>query len=265
MLLGISFTQINYKISATFVTMYVVFIYGILTPDINEVIQYRILDSLAGAILAFIANQFLWPAWEFINTPIHIENTIRANRNYLKEIADFYNKKGEVPTSYRLARKNAFVEIGNLMTSFQRMMQEPKSKQKTMPLVNKLVVLNHSLLSALASLSTYIQSHQTTSASDSFNYIIKTILANLDHSISVLRNEVIIKDTFFEKEDVTLQFEELKRKHFTRLAEDDDLDKETRQAKMQEAQMVIEQLIWMSNLAEKILKNTTDLKKTNPD
>ncbi|SEG10317.1 FUSC family membrane protein [Flavobacterium urumqiense] len=32
MLLGFSFTQTNYKISATFVTMYIVFIYGILTP-----------------------------------------------------------------------------------------------------------------------------------------------------------------------------------------------------------------------------------------
>lgn len=265
MLLGISFTQINYKISATFVTMYVVFIYGILTPNVVEVIQFRILDSLAGAALAFLANQFLWPAWEFINTPIHIENSVRANRNYLKQIADFYNKKGEVPTTYRLARKNAFVEIGNLMTSFQRMMQEPKSKQKTLPLVNKLVVLNHSLLSALASLSTYIQSHQTTSASESFNYIIKTILSNLDHAIALLKNETIVTDTFFDKEDVTLQFEELKRINFNRLATDDELDKETRQAKMQEAQMVIEQLIWMSNLAEKILKNTKDLKTTNPD
>ncbi|MFQ6603577.1 FUSC family membrane protein [Flavobacterium sp. C3NV] len=265
MLLGISFTQINYKISATFVTMYVVFIYGILTPNVVEVIQFRVLDTLAGATLAFLANQFLWPAWEFINTPIHIENSIRANRNYLKEIADFYNKKGEIPTSYRLARKNAFVEIGNLMTSFQRMMQEPKSKQKTLPLVNKLVVLNHSILSALASLSTYIQSHQTTSASESFNYIIKTILSNLDHSISILRNEVILTDTFFDKEDVTLQFEELKRVNFTRLIKDDELDKETRQAKMQEAQMVIEQLIWMSNLAEKILKITEEFKATNPD
>ena len=265
MLLGISFTQINYKISATFVTMYVVFIYGILVPNIVEVIQFRILDSLAGAILAFLANQFLWPAWEFINTPIHIENSIRANRNYLKEIADFYNKKGEVPTSYRLARKHAFVEIGNLMTSFQRMMQEPKSKQKQLPFVNKLVVLNHSLLSALASLSTYIQSHQTTSASESFNYIIKTILLNLEHSISILKNETILTDSFFDKEDVTLQFEEMKRKNFTRLATDDELDKETRQAKMQEAQMVIEQLIWMSNLSEKILKITKDLKATNPD
>lgn len=265
MLLGISFAQANYKISATFVTMYVVFIYGILVPNVVEVIQFRILDSLVGAILAFLANQFLWPAWEFINTPIHIENSIRANRTYLREIADFYNKKGEVPTSYRLARKNVFIEIGNLMTSFQRMMQEPKSKQKTLPIVNKLVVLNHSLLSALASLSTYIQAHQTTSASESFNYIIKTILLNLDHSISILRNETIITDTFFDKEDVTLQFEEMKRKNFTRLATDEELDKETRQAKMQEAQMVIEQLIWMSNLAEKILKITKDLKATNPD
>lgn len=265
MLLGISFTQINYKISATFVTMYVVFIYGILAPDVVEVIQFRILDSFAGAILAFLANQFLWPAWEFLNTPIHIENSIRANRNYLKEIADFYNKKGEVPTSYRLARKHAFVEVGNLMASFQRMIQDPKSKQKIVPLVNKLVVLNHSILSALASLSTYIQSHKTTSASESFNYIIKTILSNLDFSISILKNENIITDTFFEKEDVTLQFEEMKRKNFTRLATDDELDKETRQAKMQEAQMVIEQLIWMSNLAEKILKITKDIKAIKPD
>ncbi|HEX8014436.1 MAG TPA: FUSC family membrane protein [Flavobacterium sp.] len=265
MLLGLSYAQKNYKISATFVTMYVVFIYGILVPNVVEVIQFRILDSLAGAILAFLANQFLWPAWEFINTPIHVENSIRANRVYLKEIADFYNKKGEVPTSYRLARKHTFIEIGNLMTSFQRMMQEPKSKQKLLPKVNKLVVLNHSLLSSLTSLSTYIQLHQTTSASESFNYIIKTILSNLDNAVSILRNETIITDTFFDKEDVTLQFEEMKRKNFTRLATDEELDKETRQAKMQEAQLVIEQLIWMSNLSEKILKITKEIKATNPD
>lgn len=263
MLLGLAYTQINYKTSATFVTMYVVFIYGIITPNVVEVIQFRILDTLVGVILAFLANQFLWPTWEFLNTPSYIENSIRSNRNYLSEIADFYNKKGDVPTTYKLARKNAFIDIGNLMTSFQRMMQEPKSKQKTLPFVNKLVVLNHSLLSALASLSTYIQSHQTTSASISFNYIIKTILANLDSAISILKNETIITDTFFDKEDVTLQFEELKRINFHRLAADDELDIETRQAKMQEAQMVIEQLIWMSNLGEKILKITKELKSTN--
>jgi hypothetical protein len=151
------------------------------------------------------------------------------------------------------------------MTSFQRMMQEPKSKQKLLPKVNKLVVLNHSLLSALSSLSTYIQLHQTTSASESFNYIIKTILSNLDHSILLLRNETFLTDTFFDKEDITLQFEELKRVNFSLLEKDESLDKEARQAKMQEAQMVIEQLIWMSSLSEKILKITEELKTINPE
>jgi uncharacterized membrane protein YccC len=58
MLLGFYFTQVNYKISATFVTMYVVFIYGIITPNISDLVQYRILDTVVGTVLAFVANHF---------------------------------------------------------------------------------------------------------------------------------------------------------------------------------------------------------------
>lgn len=58
MILGFTFTSINYKIGATFVTIYVVFVYGIVTPNINDVIQYRILDTIVGAGLAFLANYF---------------------------------------------------------------------------------------------------------------------------------------------------------------------------------------------------------------
>jgi hypothetical protein len=47
--------------------------------------------------------------------------------------------KGAVST--RLARKQAFVEISNLMASFQRMIQEPKSKQNKLPQVYKLTFL----------------------------------------------------------------------------------------------------------------------------
>jgi uncharacterized membrane protein YccC len=45
--------QVNYKISATFVTMYVVFIYGIIT-NISDLVQYRILDT----VVKFVANHF---------------------------------------------------------------------------------------------------------------------------------------------------------------------------------------------------------------
>jgi uncharacterized membrane protein YccC len=258
MLLGFSFTQTNYKVSATFVTMYIVFIYGILTPNISDVIQYRILDTIVGAALAFFANHFLWPSWEFLNIPIYLEKSIKANENYLKEISILYNKKGTISTSYRLARKNAFIEIGNLMASFQRMIQEPKSKQKQLPQVYKLAILNHSLLSSSASLGTYIQSHKTTSASEAFNVVVDTVIKNLDNAISLLKNDSDIKESL-PKEDLAMRFTELKSIREKELKAGIPIDEEAFQLKMQEAQLVIEQLIWLTNLSENIVKTTKEL------
>ena len=255
-LLGFSFAQINYKISAVFVTMYIVFIFGILTPNINEVLQYRVVDTLVGSLLAFLANHFLWPSWEFLKIPVYLKNSIRANQKYLKEISLFYNKKGEVSTSYRLARKNAFIEIGNLMASFQRMAQEPKSKQKQLPQVYKLAVLNHTLLSSSASLGTYIQSHKTSSASKAFNVVVNTVTKNLDHAIVLLNEEIIDEAEKTDQVDLALRFTELKNIRARELKEGIPMDEEAFQLKMQEAQLVIEQLIWLTNLSENILKTT---------
>jgi uncharacterized membrane protein (TIGR01666 family) len=259
MLLGFTFTQINYKVSATFVTMYVVFIYGILTPNISEVVQDRILDSIVGAALAFLANQFLWPSWEFLHIPAYLEKSIKANRNYLKQISIFYNKKGEVSTSYRLARKHAFIEIGNLMASFQRMVQEPKSKQKQLPQVYKLAVLNHTLLSSAASLGTYIQSHKTTSASEAFNVVVDSVIKNLDYAILLLKENGTENEEITTKEDLSKRFTELKNIRSKELKEGNLINEEAFQLKMQEAQLVIEQLIWLSNLSENIVKTTRKL------
>lgn len=260
MLLGFTFTQTNYKVGATFVTMYVVFIYGMLTPNVNEVIQYRILDTVVGALLAFTANYFLWPSWEFLNVRLFLEKSIKANRNYINEISVFYNKKGEVTTSYKLARKQAFIEIGNLMTSFQRMTQEPKSKQKHMPQVYKLVELNHTLVSSSASLGTYIQTHQTSKASEAFNVVVETVLKNLDNAMELLHSddEAVLLNTM-PKADLEVRFTELKNIRAKELR-NSAVDETDFQQKMQEAQLVIEQLIWLTNLSESILKATRKLK-----
>ena len=263
MLLGFYFTQVNYKISATFVTMYVVFIYGIITPNISDLVQYRILDTVIGAVLAFVANHFLWPSWEFLNVRIHLEKAIKANQIYLQEIATFYNKKGSISTSYRLARKNAFIEIGNLMASFQRMTQEPKSKQKQLPQVYKLAVLNHSLLSSLASLGTYIQSHKTTTASEAFNVVVDTAIKKLDNAIFLLnKNNAKLQENIL-MEDLEIRFTELKNIREKELKQGIAIDEEAFQLKMQEAQLVIEQLMWLTNLSENIVKNIKILLKTS--
>lgn len=262
MLLGFAFNHINYKVSATFVTMYIVFIYSVLNPDIGNVIQYRILDTLVGAALAFAANYWLWPSWEFLNIPVYLEKSIKANRNYLKEISEYYNKKGAVSTSYRLARKNAFIELGNLMASFQRMSQEPKSKQKQLPQVYKLAVLNHTLLSSSASLGTYIQSHKTSSASKAFNVVVDAVIKNLDNAILLLKESDFNETSIINKDDLALRFTELKNIRERELKEGTPIEEAQFNLKMQEAQLVIEQLIWLVNLSENIVKSTTILINT---
>lgn len=260
MLLGFTYTPSNYKIGATFVTIYVVFIYAILTPNITDVVQYRILDTFVGALLSFLANSFIWPSWEFINVPVYLSKAISANRNYLNQISILYNKKGEVTTPYRLARKEAFVEIGNLMASFQRMIQEPKSKQNNIQQVYKLTVVNHSLLSSLASLGTYIQSHKTTEASEAFNEVVNAVLQNLDASILILNNDQTETTNLdFVNENINKRFVELKKIREREIKTRMDINETDFKLKMQEVQLVIEQLIWLTSLSENIFKITAVL------
>lgn len=252
-LLGFTFTQTNYKVGATFVTMYVVFVYGMLVPNIDTVIINRILDTLMGSALAFAANYFLWPSWEFMNIKKFIEKSIEANRNYIQQISLFYNEKGEVTTSYKLSRKYAFIELGNLMTSYQRMEQEPKSKQKMLSQIYKITELNHTLLSASASLGSYVQTHKTTKASEAFNVVIDAVITNLNYCIAILNHQNI--SDYKTNNEVAVRFKELKDILSKELKEGT-LDDEKYHLKMQESQLVIEQLLWLTNLSESILKSS---------
>lgn len=262
MLLGFTFTQTNYKVGATFVTIYVVFIYAMLTPNVRDVVQFRVMDTFVGAVLAFSANYFLWPSWEFLNVRVFLKKSIKANYHYLKEISVFYNKKGEVTTSYKIARKFAFIEIGNLMNSFQRMTQEPKSKQKQLPQLYKLVELNYSLVSSSASLGTYIQTHKTTKASEAFNVVVDAVLKNLNVAMDTLNASAKEPIEPYQKIDLEVRFTELKNIRAKEIKENSATEIEFQQ-KMQEAQLVIEQLIWLINLSESILKASRKLVQTD--
>ena len=97
---------------------------------------------MIGASIAFTAGSLLWPAWESNSINTTIIQTLRANRKYLAEINRYYHQS-EGLTEYKLARKDAFLEMGNLNAAFQRMNQEPKSHQRNIGAINEIVSLNH--------------------------------------------------------------------------------------------------------------------------
>ncbi|HET8735064.1 MAG TPA: FUSC family membrane protein [Pricia sp.] len=253
LVIALAMVQKNYKASAAFITLSVVFIYAILQPDVQTVIQFRVLDTLVGAGLSYMAMLVLWPTWEFVEIKESIEKSVKANKDFLHYIGKFYTQKGKIPTSYKIARKDAFLETSNLGSAFQRMAQEPKSKQRETEKIYELVVLNHTFLASLASLSTYIQHYRTTEASESFEAAIGKIGENLERTLQCLNTMKCIDpetDPNFTRifGETFATFDS-----FIRNSEHINLPTER---DLQEAHLVWEQLQWLFSISRKMVKLT---------
>lgn len=257
MLLGYWFSGIDYKVGVTFVTFYVILIYGLLTNNAESHLVFRILDTTIGALLAFFATRFVWPTWELYSVHTYLEKSLRVIKLYIIEVKYYYIKKGEPPTSYKLARKNAFIEVGNLMASFQRMIQEPKTKQINRAELYELTVLNQTLVSSAASIGTYIQFHKTTEASDAFKLVMDYVNNNLSQALHNLDFEAEITSDTEEDFKISMgQLKTIRRQEVEKM----DIDDALKIQKLEESQLIIDQLIWMSNLSEKIEKLTLKIK-----
>ncbi len=259
LIMALSLIQKNARTAAIFITLSVVFIYAILSPDVISVIKFRILDTLVGAGLSYTAMLWLWPTWESVEMKESIEKSVKANKEFLQEITEYYQQKGNIPTSYNIARKEAFLETSNLNSAFQRMAQEPKAKQKGADTIYELVVLNHTFLASLASLSSFIQNHKTTEASEQFKITTEVINTNLDLVLSCLKGATShvgkassINNALFEKN--IPDFNSIERKKLI-------LQDKQALYNLQEAHLVWEQLQWLFSLSGKMLKLAASLKK----
>jgi len=255
--LAYSLVQLNFRNAAVFVTINVIFVYAIFEPNILSVIQYRIMDTLIGASLAFASNYFLWPTWQFQNIQEDFSKAITSNQNFLKQVAVFYREKGEVSMAYKLSRKEAFLNIGNLNAAFQRMSQDPKSKQMELATIYEIVVFNNTFLSSLTALGTFIKNNKTSEVPAEFNIYVDNICSNLELAKQVLEKSADIKminstnvddaenlyDTFFENLSK-------KRDHEIAFGEEHSM---TTRVQLRETLLVSEQLKWLYNLSEKLI------------
>lgn len=154
MLLTYSFLRLNYVISVLFMTPYVLIVFGFLGVDLIHTVEERIIDTIIGSALAFSSIFILFPSWESDQFLESLSKALISNRNYLKTITQRLCGAPLNLVEYKLIRKDVYVESGNLSATFERMLSEPKNKQKHIKDVHKFVVLNHMLSSAIAAIAT---------------------------------------------------------------------------------------------------------------
>lgn len=154
-----SFMSFKYTLSVFFVTPFVIFLLHLLHPaDLLNVTQ-RVLDTFIGGGIAFVANMLLWPAWEHSFLPDYMKKMMETNRRYFELVMRAYSNEQVSVTDFKLARKDNYVATANMMSAFQRMLSEPKSKQKNASQIYHYVVLSHTLTSHTATLAAYNLHH----------------------------------------------------------------------------------------------------------
>lgn len=262
LILAFSLIQQNYKFAAALITLSIVFVYSLMNPNAFEVIQYRVIDTVIGASIALVANYVLFPSWEADNLKQVLLNTLEKNRTYLLATQDLYHDKTKHKLAYNIARKEAFLAMSNLNAAFQRLTQDPKSKQKEFQLIYDMVTLNQTIISAIASIGSFIINHQTTPVSKEFDALISTISNTLQACHSLL--EPSESDATPEESSVDAAEGKL-LEHYQQLSKKRDKNIEKGQGELnqetlhqlQEAYLIANHLSWLKSLSENLKKATT--------
>lgn len=151
-----SFQRTKYFLMVIVMTPFILILFKFLGISFISVAQERITDTAIGCCIAFLAGYLLFPIWESEQLKKYMKNMLLANGHYLQKILEGLSGLPISLTEYKLARKNVYVSSANLSAAFQRMLSEPKNKQKNEREIHQFVVLNHILFSNIAALANAI-------------------------------------------------------------------------------------------------------------
>ena len=187
MIAAYSLMRLQYLLCVICMTIYLLIAFYFLKPvNFSVVLADRVIDTAIGSIVAFLITLLIPPKWEHEQIRFLLQETIKANISYYQRIANAFTGKSGYEPLYKLYRKEVYVALANLSDAFQRMLSEPRSKQKNSVLIYQLVVSNHLLASHVATLSSYIASFAKANASEDFEEIIHKTSQHLQQADALL-------------------------------------------------------------------------------
>lgn len=185
----------------------------------------------------------------------------------MNEIASFYHVKGEVSTTYKVKRKKAFLDVAEMNAAFQRLSQDPKSKQVELSTIYEITVFNNTFLSSLAALGAYFRNNKTSIVPKEFDVYVDKICGNIKIAISILEDtDILHKSTEISIEDAKISYE----KAFNELSDKRDFEIEQGEehsiktgSQLKETLLVSEQLKWLYKLSENLIESVKKYKKNS--
>lgn len=193
MLLSFSFVRTKYFIGVIFMTAYLIIFFFLLDPrNILEVLENRVIDTVIGSLIAFIATTVLAPSWEKHQVKNYMLDALEKSGDYFRTVAECFTKNAADNLTYRLKRKAAFVAQANLSGGLTRMLNEPKSKQHNIQNVHQFTVLINVFNSHTVTLADFAEKYASKYPSKELVAITNDIVEELNEAKNMIADEKFI-------------------------------------------------------------------------
>jgi uncharacterized membrane protein YccC len=185
-----SFMRIRYLLMVICTTPYILILFSFLGTGYKSVVQERIFDTVLGCAIAFTAGLFLFPSWESHQLKNYVKGLLQANAVYLKKIVEALAGQKVSTLEYKLARKEVYLNSANLAAAFQRMISEPKSKQRNSERAHEFVVLSYILFSNMATVATGLFAREPKRHSEQLIALACRSYSQLQHTVKELDGNI---------------------------------------------------------------------------
>ncbi|MGN6212751.1 FUSC family membrane protein [Parafilimonas sp.] len=191
MVIAYSLLKLNYYISCTCITIYVIISFHFLNQsDFNVVVTDRLIDTAIGCVIAFIASFMIFPLWEHEQTKDLIKHFVDANKKYFNVAAGLLKTPEMLKTDYTPVRKEAFVALANLSDNFQRMLSE-KRRDVKLSFYHQFIASGYILTAHIAALSSLITRFGKDMKADDFDTLISNINEKFKRTSCILNGEPV--------------------------------------------------------------------------
>lgn len=142
----------RYSFSTFFITVQVLVGFAIIGIDTQAMMLPRFVDTILGAVLAWMAVSYLWPDWRYLTLGRIASRALNSDAVYLQQVAQQLLNGQKDDVVYRAARRDAYELAAMLSNTVADMSMEPQHYGQRVDEGKTLLQLNYVLVSCISAL-----------------------------------------------------------------------------------------------------------------
>lgn len=150
----------NYSFSTFFITLQVLVSFDVIGLGANSAMLPRLLDTLLGVTIAWLAVSFLWADWKYLNFHNGLTQSLHHSATYLRHIIAQLQFGIRNDFAYRIARRSAQNALAGLSTAVSNMTGEPQKYRQALTFAPELLGLSYTLMGYISALGAHRVAHQ---------------------------------------------------------------------------------------------------------